>query len=214
MFELYFDNIIIPVSRIYEYVCRFRSDIDKSGFFNHKKYMSTVQFSQLQRINDLLKEADLLKEQVLKLETDITSLKSHYDGESKRYKEKLQTDHKQRMQLEKIEIEINDLKDTEYQLTAKIFMVIEKALDHYFEKGGYQDFVKSLLQILDKQGLKYSIHANKTNSSFLPKDAKVASDKGFYVETEFTDLALDPTDLKPILREALLKVKVPQALQA
>jgi hypothetical protein len=176
--------------------------------------MSTVQFSQLKKINDLLKEADLLQAQVAKLEEEIVTISDHYQNESKRYKSKLEVEYKQHMQLEKIEVEINELKETEYLLITKLFKVIEASLDHYFQRGGYKDFVTALLKILDQGKSKYSIHTNKANSHFLPEDAKIDSDKGFFIETEFTELVLDPEQLKPLLRESLLKVKVPQSLKS
>ena len=130
----------------------------------------SISFVLLEEINSLLAEINSLNAKYSKLEAELKSTKTDAKNKEEALKSQMESDGKQRILLNKIETELNDLRLEEEKLRTTVQNNINAAINTYFDND-YKDFVANLYsKVSDKSP---TFKAGSDTKKYLPEGVEV-----------------------------------------
>jgi predicted RNase H-like nuclease (RuvC/YqgF family) len=172
--------------------------------------MATPSFSQLKQINDLFKKIEDLKIEVIKLESQLNKVKTLNKSKEGEEKERVTSEIKQTMLLEKIKEELKGLREQENKIRNRITQAIDEVISKYFGEGHFAKFVESLLKKIQESKQKYTIKVNKFYSTYLPQSEEFETVDGgetFRIDLGYKAYVLDLDHIKKLIKEKLIESK-------
>lgn len=173
--------------------------------------MAQPNFSQIDQITKTLEEIISLEKELSQTEKELEMAKTHYTSLENQEKIRLESEIKQRILLETIEKELQELRKNESILKSSVQSKIDHAISEYFAKGDFKIFVSSLLNSLRSKGLEFTIKINKSYAVYLPEGQsyeEVIHPEAFRVDLGYKSYIMDLDKLKEELKGNLLKAKV------
>jgi DNA repair exonuclease SbcCD ATPase subunit len=174
--------------------------------------MTKPNFTLLKQINDLLKEIQNLEKRVQDLKHEKQVLAEKHQRESENLKKHLGTDYKQRVTLEKIESEIQEIWSQEHHLRIQLHQALQGEVQSFFSGKGLTEYLEKFLKMLDKDNQKYTVIASKANSKLLPKGVKFEEvDKNLLRirVDEIKEYIFDPQTLPNRVVDLIIKQELP-----
>jgi aspartyl/asparaginyl-tRNA synthetase len=173
--------------------------------------MSQPNFSQIDQITTALEEINNFEKELSQVQKELESAKLHYQSLENQEKIKLESQIKQRILLDAIEKELEDLRKNESTLRLAVQAKIDDAISQYFAKGEFKNFVTNLLNSLRSKGTDFTIKINKDYSTYLPEGQayeEVVHPEAFRIDLGYKSYIMDIDKLKSELRDNILKQEI------
>jgi vacuolar-type H+-ATPase subunit H len=119
--------------------------------------MSLPSLSQLRTINQLIQQIDELRVKISEAEKALQDLIASHRRELERERNRLLEQTKQRLNLDFVQSQIDDLRQQEHEHKKLLIKELEKQINDYVRNGGLQRFVSEICRNLDKQKLPYTV---------------------------------------------------------
>lgn len=168
--------------------------------------MSTPNFSELLKINKGLAEIEALQKQSEELKAKLEETEARLARQMETEKYRLSESLKQKKLLEKIDEELQALRQEEFDFSMQARGKISQAIESFFAGGGFAGFVDGLIKQLEKAGQKIYLVVSDDTKDFV-KDQKVdpAKQPGqLRVVAGEKTYILDPERVKESLQSRLL----------
>jgi predicted RNA-binding protein len=178
--------------------------------------MAKPNFTLLKQINDLLKEVSKLEQKVADLRDQKEKVSKQYERDTSSHRTRLEDEHRQRLTLEKIEEEIQEIWSLEQTLRKHLTKQVGDNVKDYFSGDAIKDYLKAFLKQLDEDKQKYTIISSKNNAKLLPKGEKVEEvmEDILRIQVEAKEYIFDPAALQAKVADLLIKQEVPAAASA
>lgn len=167
--------------------------------------MNIPNFSELLKINQSLAKVDLLSNQLVELKTKLAELELKLSADIETEKYRLTQAVTQQKLLEKISLEIEELRRQEALLASQLSTKIDTAIESFFAQGDFGNFVQSLIEKLQSDGRQTSL-AVSSDVAYLVTNINESLNTSGQIRLTLGDKTyiLDPHKVKQELRSRLL----------
>jgi hypothetical protein len=168
--------------------------------------MSTPNFSELLKINQYLAQIESLSGQVKDLQIQLEETESRLAKEMATEKYRLTQTLVQKKVLEKINQELQELRQEEFSLSMSLRGKLSQAIEKYMQGGSFAGFVSSLVQSLEKQGQQVTLVVSPELKNYAGKHfGETAKEPGrLRVRAGDKTYVLDPEKIRDQLQKRLL----------
>lgn len=175
--------------------------------------MSLPNIKDLQKVTDLLGQVDSLEAEIASLNGELERTAAEYKNKEDAEYKRLLEETKNRINLDKINEEIQDIRSQENEIRGRVESEIEKSVDSYFDKeDNYKAFIEELVSVLEKEYGSLEAAADPDLAKLLP--SKLSPKKGevgqLRIITWPRTYILDIDVVKGELRERLLTELLPK----
>lgn len=177
--------------------------------------MSIPNIKDLQKVTNLIEKVESLKVRMEQLGDELSTVKKEYLARGEAEEKRLLQEAKDRVNLEKIQEEIQAIREEETQLRIALNKEIDSSINKALEDGTFADFVKELFEERKKSDSTVSLLAGDDVAKYIQGvKAEKGQDGQLRIVSEIRDDILDPELVRMELRTRLLNELLPKKLKA